>query len=111
MQVSQYILFFVGALGAFNGLLLSFYFLFFAKKRSLASSFLGCLMAALSLRIGKSVFVYFIPTLPKLYLQIGLSACLFIGPALFFFTRAAIERPLRLPAAWKRQLMGLALGM
>lgn len=111
MQVSQYVLFFVGALGAFNGLLLSFYFMFFAKKRSLPSFFLGCLLAALSLRIGKSVFVYFIPNLPKLYLQIGLSACLFIGPALFFFTRAAIEQPSRLPAAWKRQLIGLTLGV
>jgi AraC-like DNA-binding protein len=107
MPESKYILFFIGALGAFNGLMLGIYFLFFAKQRNLSSFFLGCLLLALSLRIGKSVFVYFDPELPKFYLQIGLSGCFLIGPALLFFLRAAIEQPATLPLAWKRHIIGL----
>jgi hypothetical protein len=59
MPASKYILFFVGALGVFNGLILSVYFLRFVKKKNPSSFFLGCLLAALSIRIGKSVLVYF----------------------------------------------------
>lgn len=108
MQESKYILFFIGALGAFNGLVLGAYFLFIAKKRNLSSVFLGCLLAALSLRIGKSVYVYFAqPNYCYTYLQIGLSACLLIGPALLFFIKASIEQPARLPLSWKRQIIAL----
>ena len=107
MSDGKYFLFFVGAIGAFNGLMLSFYFLRFVKKKNLSSFFLGCLLAALSIRIGKSVFVYFNPALPKIYLQIGLSACLLIGPALLFFIRSAIEQPADLPRSWKNQIIAL----
>ncbi|MFA6085537.1 helix-turn-helix domain-containing protein [Mucilaginibacter sp.] len=107
MPESKYFLFFVGALGAFNGLMLGIYFLCFVKKKNLSSFFLGCLLAALSIRIGKSVFVYFDPALPKIYLQIGLSACLLIGPALFFFIKSAIEQPASLPRNWKLQIIAL----
>lgn len=107
MPESKYILFFVGALGAFNGLMLSIYFLRFVKKKNLSSFFLGCLLAALSIRIGKSVLVYFDPHLPRIYLQIGLSACLLIGPSLLFFIKAAIEQPASLPRSWKRQIIAL----
>lgn len=107
MPASKYILFFVGALGVFNGLVLSVYFLRFVKKKNLSSFFLGCLLAALSIRIGKSVLVYFDPHLPRIYLQIGLSACLLIGPALYFFIRSAIEQPAALPRSWKRQIIAL----
>jgi AraC-like DNA-binding protein len=109
MPESKYILFFVGALGVFNGLILSVYFLRFVKKKNLSSFFLGCLLAALSIRIGKSVLVYFDPHLPRIYLQIGLSACLLIGPALYFFIRSAIEQPVTLPGSWKRQIIAFIL--
>jgi AraC-like DNA-binding protein len=109
MPASKYILFFVGALGVFNGLILSVYFLRFVKKKNPSSFFLGCLLAALSIRIGKSVLVYFDPHLPRIYLQIGLSACLLIGPSLYFFIRSAIEQPATLPRSWKRQIIALIL--
>lgn len=107
MLESKYILFFVGALGAFNGLVLGVYFLFFSKKSNLSTIFLGCLLMALSLRIAKSVYVYFNHPLCKIYLQIGLSACLLIGPALLFFVKAAIDQPSRLPRRWRQQIIGL----
>ncbi len=39
----------------------------------------------ISIRTGKSVFFYFNPDLSFHYLQFGLTACLFIGPFLYFY--------------------------
>lgn len=104
MIEGKYILFFFGALGAFNGLILGVYFLFLFRKRNLSSFFLGCLLLALSIRIGKSVFAYFNPALPKIYLQIGLSACLLIGPALFYFIKSTLQQTVKAPKRWKIQI-------
>lgn len=101
MNFGQQILFFFSALGAFNGLLISAYLLFFKKAKSPASYFLGLLMLALSIRVTKAVFNYFYPDLPRIYLQIGLSGCLFIGPSLYYFTRAALENIQKTPNRWK----------
>lgn len=54
----------------------------------------------LSIRIGKSVFLYFNADLLKVYLQIGLSACFFIGPSLYYYTRASFEHVERVPRSW-----------
>ncbi|MEG1022929.1 MAG: AraC family transcriptional regulator, partial [Flavobacterium sp.] len=67
MDTGKELLFFFSALGAFNGIILSLYFFFFTKKKYLTNYFLGMLLFALSVRIAKSVFVYFHPELPKLY--------------------------------------------
>lgn len=101
MNVGKELLFFFSALGAFNGLILSLYFFFFTSKKYLSSYFLGALLFALSVRIGKSVFLYFDGTLPKIYLQIGLSACFFIGPFLYCFLKSAVQGLDVMPKAWK----------
>lgn len=100
MEFSRELLFFFSALGAFNGLVIGLYFLFFAKPRHPSNYFLGILLLALSIRIGKSVFLYFNDYhLSGIYLQFGLSACLFIGPSIFFYLKSVIhpEKPLN----WK----------
>ncbi|MBB5638954.1 AraC-like DNA-binding protein [Pedobacter cryoconitis] len=91
MNADKELLFFFSALGTFNGFILSVYFLFFTSKKYLSNYFLGALLLALSVRIGKSVLLYFHADLPKIYLQIGLSACFFIGPFLYYFLKSAIE--------------------
>lgn len=91
MGTNTQLLFFFSALGAFNGILLSAYFLVFAKPKQLSNYFLGGLLLALSTRIGKSVFFYFNPELAKIYLQIGLTACFFIGPFLWLFVQAKLH--------------------
>lgn len=101
MNFTKELLFFFSALGAFNGLVLSCYFFFFTKKKHLSNYFLGILLLALSIRIGKSVFLFFKPDLPRIYLQIGLSACFFIGPALFYFVKSSIEHTIFIPNKWK----------
>ncbi|MBF4517407.1 AraC family transcriptional regulator [Flavobacterium sp. ANB] len=105
MNLGKEILFFFGALGAFNGIILSIYFFFFTKKKYLTNLFLGAMLLALSVRITVTVFVYFNNALPKTYLQIGLSACLLIGPFLYFFIKSGIQGINTISKAWKWNLI------
>lgn len=107
MNTSKYILFFLGGLGAFNGVVIGIYLILLARKKNLPTFFLGCLLLALSIRVGKSVFVYFNPGLAKTYLQIGLSACFLIGPALYYFVRSTLEQINTFPRLWKLQIAAL----
>lgn len=100
MDVSQQLLFFFSALGAFNGLLLAVYLLFFLKPGKLSNYLLGLLLLALSIRIGKSVFLYFNRELYRLFLQIGLTACFFIGPLLWAYVKASRDDLERVPRSW-----------
>ena len=96
MNLDNTLIFFFSALGAFNSIVLSIYFLFFAKPINRSNHYLGALLAVLSIRVWKSLFFYFNPDLSKIYLQIGLSACFFIGPFLFFYIKSKtqdIEQP------------------
>lgn len=92
MNISNQILFFLSATGVFNSIILSLYFLFFKKNKTTSDLFLGLLLLALSIRIGKSVFYNFNPQLSKTYLQIGLSAFLLIGPLLYFFVKSILQK-------------------
>lgn len=87
MADSNQLLFFLSALGAFNGFILSLYFAINAKKKIFANYFLSLLMLVLSIRIVKSVFFYFNPNLSNIFIQIGLSACILIGPFLFLYLK------------------------
>jgi len=101
MNIRQDILFFFSGLGVFNGLLLAAYFLFFKKARTFTGFLLGLLLLCLSVRVGKSVFLIFKPDLAKIYLQIGLSACFFIGPTLFYLIKSIREHIIEIPKYWK----------
>jgi len=104
MNIGKEILFFFGALGAFNGFILSLYFLFFTRKKYLSNLFLGALLFVLSTRIAVTVLVYFNHNLHKTYLQAGLSACLLIGPLLYYALKSGIQKTNRIPLKWKWHL-------
>ena len=70
---------------------------------------MGALLLVLSLRVGKSVLFYFDRDLPKIYLQIGLSACFFIGPTLYFFLKSGLNSVKSLPRNWAIHLLVLFL--
>lgn len=86
--MTDQMLFFFSALGAFNGFMLSLYFAINANKKKFSNYFLSFLLLVLSIRIIKSVFFYFNPQLSNIYIQIGLSACILIGPFLFLYLRS-----------------------
>ncbi len=81
------LLFLLASLGAVNGSLVGLY-LIVKKSRTVVESYFGGLLLALSIRIGKSVFFYFSPDVDRLILQIGLSACIFIGPFFYLYSKA-----------------------
>lgn len=108
MEFSRELLFFFSALGAFNGFLLALYFLFFARPKHISHFFLGMLLLAMSIRIGKSVFFHFNPDLAFSYLQFGLSACIFIGPFLYFYIKSMLNPTGIIQKEWKIHLAVLA---
>lgn len=109
MEYSRDLLFFFSALGAFNGILLSLYFLFFSKPKHIANLFLGAFLLALSIRVGKSVFFFFNPDLAFDFLQFGLTACFFIGPSLYFYIKTVTSDSSHISSYWKYHYIILAL--
>lgn len=81
------ILFLLASLGVVNGLLVGI-FLIAKKSKSISDSYFGGLILALSIRIGKSVFFYFNEEVDQLILQVGLSACVFIGPFFYLYAKS-----------------------
>jgi len=104
LEVSRELLFFFSALGAFNGIVLSIYFIFFAKPKHISNVFLGVFLGMLSIRIGKSVFFHFNPKLSFHYLQLGLTACFFVGPFLYFYINSITRNLDKVYNSWKYHL-------
>ncbi len=101
-------LFFFSALGAFNGFILAIYFALNAKKKNFSNYFLALLLLALSIRIIKSVFFYFNPQLSNVFIQIGLSGCILIGPFLFLYLRTYLHNK---KLYWMPHIMPYLLGI
>lgn len=89
MNLGQQILFFFGALGVFNGFIISIYLLALKRPLSTTSGFLGLFLLSLCLKISKSFIFYFYPDLPGIYIQIGILCSSWVGPSLFYFIKSA----------------------
>lgn len=81
------------------------YFIFYASPKHISNYFLGGFLIALSIRIGKSVFFYFNPDLALVYLQFGLTGCLFIGPFLYFYISSIVNPNGNIERTWKFHMM------
>ena len=80
-------LFVLACFGVINGILIGAYRLL-KPQRKVQDIYLGGLLIVLSIRIGKSVLYYFSEHTDLLIMQIGLSACLFIGPFYYLFLKS-----------------------
>ena len=111
MSLTHQVLYLISALGAFNGFVLSLYLLLNKKRRSIPALFLSLLLLSISIRITNSVLAYFNPQLPNYNMQMGWSACLLIGPSLYFFLKASINNVTQVPVGWKKHwaILGGAL--
>lgn len=83
-MISSQLLFLFSALGSVNGIFLAFY-LFTLRSHRLTNGMLGALLLAIGFRTGKSTFYYFYPDIAVEFLQIGMSACLLIGPLTYLY--------------------------
>lgn len=85
------ILFLLASLGVINGVLVGAYLAI--KRNSIPSDrYFGALLLALCIRIGKSIYFYFNKEADLLILQIGLSACTFIGPLFFLYSKTLLDQ-------------------
>lgn len=105
-MLNDHLLFFFSALGAFNGVTLALY-LWLTGTSALAQRALAVLILMVSVRTGKSVAFYFLPDTPAPVMQAGLTACLLIGPALYFYTRASLTPTLGRIEVWHASALGL----
>ncbi|MGW8394847.1 helix-turn-helix domain-containing protein [Pseudoduganella sp. HUAS MS19] len=83
-MISSQLLFLFSALGAVNGIFLACHF-FTRRTHRMANRMLGVLLLAVGVRTVKSSFYYFNPDLAAGFVQIGISACLFIGPLTYLY--------------------------
>lgn len=108
MNSENQLLFFFSALGGFNGIILSTYFALMAGKKNSSNYYLSILMLVLSIRIIKSVFFYFNDDLANIFIQIGLSACILIGPFLYLYLKSTTEDA---KINWKLHVLPYILGI
>ncbi len=85
MNYLTQILFFFGAIGAFNSFILAVYLLFSKSYSRLRHRVFGLFLLILSLRVIKSLFYAFSTDEPIWFLQSGPSFFLLIGPLLFTY--------------------------
>lgn len=86
--MEKQLLFLFSAIGALNGFFISLYFAFIFKNRNTSTYFLAALLFAISVRVTKTVFFAFSPSISNTFLHIGLTACLIIGPLLYLYLKA-----------------------
>ncbi len=65
--------------------------MFSKKGRAYTNIYLGLLLMALVIRIGKSVFFYFDSGLNENYILIGLLGCTAIGPMSYFYAKTQVS--------------------
>ena len=104
-MIARQLLFLFSALGAINGIFLAVYF-FSRRPRCLADCMLGALLLAVGVRTAKSAFLYFNPAIAIEFRQLGLSACLLIGPLTYLYVRSFLAGRAQLPAGqqWRWHL-------
>lgn len=84
-------LFLFASLGVINGVFVSTYLLF-RKERKPSDIYFAGMILMLCIRIGKSIHYRFFPETDRLILQLGLSACIFIGPFFYLYIKALKTR-------------------
>ncbi|MFD0798411.1 helix-turn-helix domain-containing protein [Maribacter chungangensis] len=85
------ILFFFGAIGAFNGLIIAFNLILNKSYSKLENRLFGLFLLILSLRVLKSLFYAFSTEEPIWFLQSGPSFFLLIGPLFFSYTLSILK--------------------
>lgn len=105
MSIEQQLIFLFSALGATNGFLVSGYFLLVKAEKRLSDYFLGGLLLMLSIRIIKSVFLFFNRGMLELFIQVGLTACFLIGPFLWLYVKSMVAPSAALKKYWWVQVV------
>lgn len=101
MNYDDQIFFFLGAIGAFNSLLVSFYLFFNKTYSKLQNRLFALFLLTLTLRVLKSLFYSFSTEEPIWFLQSGPSFFLLIGPLFFNYIVSVIKPDSYWVKIWK----------
>ncbi|WP_435625710.1 helix-turn-helix domain-containing protein [Flagellimonas sp.] len=85
MKVLDVALILISSAGLLHGMLFALYLIFFKKKKSLSNQLLGLILIFMAFRIGKSVLLNFGEGLEPIFIFIGLTFLLLIGPLLRWY--------------------------
>lgn len=102
MNYTDQILFFFGAIGAFNSLIVATYLLINKSYKILSNRLFGVFLLILSLRVLKSLFYAFSTEKPIWFLQSGPSFFLLIGPLFFSYILSIIKPNSFFVRYWKQ---------
>ncbi|WP_340062957.1 helix-turn-helix domain-containing protein [Ascidiimonas aurantiaca] len=95
--------------GLIHGLSLGVYFSFIKTKRTNADVFLAILLSLMAFRVGKSIILQFNANLELLFILLGLSVLLVIGPLLYWYTNSLIRINFKLPKLFYLHLVPFLL--
>lgn len=105
MNFLSQILFFFGAVGAFNSIILAIYFSLSKPYSKLENRLFGLFLFILSLRVLKSLFYSFSTKEPIWFLQSGPTFFLLIGPLFFSYTLSVIHPKSFWLKQWKAHIL------
>jgi AraC-like DNA-binding protein len=88
LNFSDLLLVIVSSAGLLHGLAFAVYLFFFKKKKALSNYLLGLILVFMAFRIGKSVMLNFGDDLEPIFIFVGLSVMLIIGPLLRWYILA-----------------------
>ncbi len=97
MNTIDILLIIICGAGLIHGLTLSVYFGFIKTKRTNSDIFLAILLFLMAFRVGKSIIFQFNANLELLFIFLGLSALLIIGPLLNWYTKSLLSPNFNLP--------------
>ncbi|WP_298424309.1 helix-turn-helix domain-containing protein [uncultured Kordia sp.] len=105
MKFLPQIVFFLGAIGVFNSLIICGYFLFSKSRKNSSNRIFGIFLLVLSLRVLKSLFYAFAGEKPIWFLQHGPAYFLLIGPLLLTYILSCVKPTSNLLKYWKAHLL------
>ncbi len=112
MKILDVALIVLSSAGLLHGMLFALYLIFFKKKKSLPNLLLGLILIFMAFRIGKSVLLYFGKDLEPVFIFVGLTFLLLIGPLLRWYFLAMTTPNFKLPESRLLELtpFGLIFG-
>ena len=94
--------------GLLHGMLFALYLIFFKKKKSQTNLLLGLILIFMAFRIGKSVMLNFGDNLEPVFIFIGLTFLLLIGPLLRWYVIGMTTPNFKLPKLYLLELLPFA---
>ncbi|WP_160114254.1 AraC family transcriptional regulator [Aquimarina sp. AU119] len=108
MNFSDILLVIISSAGLLHGILFAFYLMVFKKKKTLTNLMLGLILVFMAFRIGKSVMLNFGNDLEPIFIFVGLSFLLLIGPLFRWYILGMTRPNFKLPKLYILEIIPFA---